>query len=133
MERRANFIGSELNYDQRSYFHPTFEGTVAKFTLKACKVTPSVPTAVPSVTAIGETDAPTTAAPEKDDSGTPWWMWLMIGLGTLLVMMVVGGVLLWFCRRGNGTSPPTFDSYHIQTDHGASELLNYGGEDACLL
>ena len=90
-----------------------------------------VPTAVPKDgTAFDETDAPTTAAPEKDDSGTPWWVCVMIGLGTLLVLLV-GGVLLCFCRRGNATSPPTVDSHHIQaeTDHGAAELLYHGVDD----
>ena len=87
----------------------------------------SAPTEPSNATAFDETDAPTTAAPEKDDSGTPWWVWVMIGLGVLLVLLV-GGVLLCFCRRGNGTSPPTVDSHHIQaeTDHGASELLYHG-------
>ena len=106
---------------------PTAEPTVVPTPLPT-----SAPTALNNATAFDETDAPTTAAPEKekDDSRTSWWVWVMLGLGTLLVLLV-GGVLLCFCRRGNGTSPPTVDSHHIQaeTDHEAAELLNYGVDD----
>ena len=44
----------------------------------------------------------------------------MIGLGTLLVL-VVGGVLLCFCRHEDGTSPPTVDSHHIQAEYGVDD------------
>ena len=180
--RKSNFIANDTDSSI-----PTFQGTVADFSMRSCNgsvdtsapatavpftslpntlapdtaappprtahpgppgdsAAPMVPTAVPTVvptplrtsaptepsnaTAFDETDAPTTAAPEKDDSGTPWWVWVMLGLGTLLVL-VVGGLLLCFCHRGNGTSPPTVDSHHIQaeTDHGASELLYHGVDD----
>ena len=86
----------------------------------------SVPTEPNNATAFDETDvtdAPTTAAPEKDSIGIPWWAWMMIGLGTLLVLW--GGVLLSFCENG------TVDSRHIQaeTDHEASELFCLGVDE----
>ena len=98
--------------------------------------TPSPPTVVPTAlnneTDFDETDAPTTAAPEKDDSGTPGWVWVMVGLGAVVVL-VVGGVLVWFFRHGNAMSRCTFDEImQAEEDLGASELLNSGVEDACL-
>ena len=48
VERRANFIGYDLDGSNPYFCYPTFEGTVSNFTLKACNVTPSVPTPLPS-------------------------------------------------------------------------------------
>ena len=89
----------------------------------------SAPTALNNATAFDETDAPTTAAPEKDDSGTPGWVWVTVGLGAVVVL-VVGGVLVWFFRHGNAMSRCTFDEFiQAQEDLGVSELLNSGVED----
>ena len=89
----------------------------------------SAPTALNNATDFDETDAPTTAAPEKDDSGTPGWVWVMVGLGAVVVL-VVGGVLVWFFRHGNAMSRCTFDEFiQAEADLGVSELLNSGVED----
>ena len=43
VERRVNFIGQNYKYEDS-----IFKGTITNFTLKACNVTPSVPTPLPS-------------------------------------------------------------------------------------
>ena len=105
---------------------PTTVPTTSVPTAEPTPLRTSAPTAPNNAPGFDETDAPTTDAQEKDDSGTPWWVWVLIGLGILIVLLL-GGMLLCSWRRGKGTYPPTVDSHHIQDE---TELLYHGADEA---
>ena len=116
---------------------PTTVPTTSVPTAEPTPLRTSAPTAPNNAPGFDETDAPTTDAQEKDDSGTPWWVWVLIGLGILIVLLL-GGMLLCSWRRGKGTYPPTVDSHHIQAFQPTSdsdiqdetELLYHGADEA---
>eukprot|EP01059_Diplonema_ambulator_P003986 TRINITY_DN1368_c0_g2_i1.p1 TRINITY_DN1368_c0_g2~~TRINITY_DN1368_c0_g2_i1.p1 ORF type:complete len:413 (+),score=62.90 TRINITY_DN1368_c0_g2_i1:36-1274(+) len=57
---------------------------------------PTIVTNAPTTAPIGNTESPT-MAPSSSSSAVPYWVWIVVGLGVLVMAAIVAGAV--FCRK----------------------------------